>query len=207
WGLGGAAVVVERAEPLSLKGKADPVPAFRLLEVLPGVPALARRLDSPMLGRDAELAAVVDAFERAVRGPGCELVTIVGVAGVGKSRLIREVSARLSDRAQILEGRCLPYGDGITFWPLGEIVKQAADIGDTDAPDQAIEKVVAMLAEHGAEDVPLITERVGAAIGLRRGEGVLQETFWAFRRLLETLAAVRPLVAVVDDVHWAEPTL
>ncbi len=201
------AVRVEPVEPLSLKGKSEPVLAYRLVEVMPHAPALARRLDSPMLGRDAELAAVVDAFERARRGPACELVTIVGVAGLGKSRLIREVSARLSERARILEGRCLPYGDGITFWPLAEIVKQAAGIDDTDRPEEALARVGAMLTERGAQDVSLITERVGAAIGLGRAEGVLQETFWAFRRLLEALASERPLVAVIDDIHWAEPTL
>jgi class 3 adenylate cyclase/tetratricopeptide (TPR) repeat protein len=201
------AVRVEAVEPLSLKGKAEPVPAFRLVEVLPRAPAFARRLDSPMLGRDAELAAVVDACERAERGPGCELVTIVGVAGVGKSRLIREVSSRLADRARILEGRCLPYGEGITFWPLAEIVKQAAGIDDTDPPGEAVAKIVAMLTAREAEQVPYIAERVGAAIGLGQAEGVIQETFWAFRRLLETLAAERPLVVVIDDIHWAEPTL
>src|SRR5262249_49962859 len=162
---------------------------------------------SPMLGRDAELGAIVDAFERARRGSGCELVTVVGVAGVGKSRMVREVTARLSEQARILEGRCLPYGDGITFWPLAEIVKQAAGIDDADLPDEALAKVDAMLMERDAEDAPLITERVGAAVGLGRAEGVLQETFWAFRRLLESLAADRPLVAVIDDIHWAESTL
>ena len=201
------AVRAEPVEPLSLKGKAEPVAAFRLLEVLPGAPAHTRRLDSPMLGRDADLAAVVGAFERAERGPGCELVTIVGVAGVGKSRLIREVSSRLRDRARILEGRCLPYGDGITFWPLAEIVKQAAGIEDTDAPDEAVAKIGAVLSAEDPEQASLIVDRVSAAIGLGQAQGVIQETFWAFRRLLEILAGDRPLVAVIDDIHWAEPTL
>jgi class 3 adenylate cyclase/tetratricopeptide (TPR) repeat protein len=201
------AVRVEALEPLSLKGKAEPVPAFRLVEVLPGAHARTRRLDSPMLGRDAEMAAVVYACERAERGPGCELVTVLGVAGVGKSRLIREVSSRLADRARILEGRCLPYGEGITFWPLAEIVKEAAGIDDTDPPEEAVGKIGAMLAARDAEQVPFIAERVGAAIGLGQAQGVIQQTFWAFRRLLEILALDRPLVAVIDDIHWAEPTL
>jgi class 3 adenylate cyclase/tetratricopeptide (TPR) repeat protein len=201
------AVRVEAIEPLSLKGKADAVRAFRLVEVLPGAPALARRLDSPMLGRDAELAAVVDVFERAQAGPGCELLTVIGVAGVGKSRLIREVSTRLADRAWILEGRCLPYGDGITFWPLAEIVKQAAKIDDNDPPQQALAKIGAVLVGSDAEEVSFIAERVGAAIGLVQAQGVIQETFWAFRRLLEILARGRPLIAIIDDIHWAEPTL
>ncbi|HSD49682.1 MAG TPA: adenylate/guanylate cyclase domain-containing protein [Actinomycetota bacterium] len=201
------AVRAEPVEPLSLKGKAEPVAAFRLLEVLPGAPAHVRRLDSPMLGRDGELAAVVDAFGRAEHEPGCELVTILGVAGVGKSRLIREVSSRLRDRARILEGRCLPYGDGITFWPLAEIVKRAAGIEDTDAPDEAVAKIGVVLSAEDTERASLIADRVSAAIGLGQAEGVIQETFWAFRRLLEILAADRPLVAVIDDIHWAEPTL
>ena len=201
------AVRVDPVEPLALKGKAEPVPAFRLVEVLPGAPAFARRLDSPMLGRDAELRAVVDAFERAERGPGCELVTVLGVAGVGKSRLIRELSSRLADRARILEGHCLPYGDGITFWPVAEIVKQAAGIEETDPPSEAGAKIDAMLSTRDPEQASLIADRVGAAIGLGQAEGAIQETFWACRRLLETLADERPLVAVIDDIHWAEPTL
>jgi class 3 adenylate cyclase len=201
------AVHVEPVEPLSLKGKADPVPAFRLVDVVSGAPAFARRLDSPMLGRDAEIRELVDAFERAQRGPGCELVTVLGVAGVGKSRLIRELSSRLAGRARIIEGRCLPYGDGITFWPVAEIVKEAAGIGDTDSPSEAGAKINALLSAVDPEEVALIRDRVEAAMGLGDAQGAIQETFWAFRRLLETLADRRPLVAVIDDIHWAEPTL
>src|SRR5205809_4578215 len=113
------AVRVDAVEPLDLKGKTDPVPAFRLLEVVAGAPAFTRRLDSPMLGRDAELATVLDAFARAERERRCQLVTVVGVAGVGKSRMIREVSSRLADRARVLEGRCLPSGTGSRSGPWG----------------------------------------------------------------------------------------
>jgi class 3 adenylate cyclase/tetratricopeptide (TPR) repeat protein len=201
------AVRVDPVEPLSLKGKADPVPAYRLLEVLPGAPALARRLDSPMLGRDAELGQLVEAFERAKQGPACQLMTVVGVAGVGKSRLIRELSSRLADRARILEGRCLPYGEGITFWPVAEIVKQAAGIDETDPPAGAAAKIGAMLSTQDPEEASMIRDRVRAAMGLGEAQGAIQETFWAFRRLLEWLAGERPLVAVIDDIHWAESTL
>jgi class 3 adenylate cyclase/tetratricopeptide (TPR) repeat protein len=201
------AVRVDPVEPLSLKGKAEPVPTFRLLEVLPGAPAFARHLDSPMLGRDAELRVVLDAFERVERGPGCELVTILGVAGVGKSRLIREASSRLADRARVLKGRCLPYGEGITFWPVAEIVKQAAGIDEADPPDEAGAKIDELLTSSDPDQASLIRNQVGAAIGLGHAAGAIQETFWAFRRLLETLADARPLVAVIEDIHWAEPTL
>jgi class 3 adenylate cyclase/tetratricopeptide (TPR) repeat protein len=201
------AVRVDPMEALPLKGKSEPVRAFRLVEILPGEPAFARRLDSPMVGRDPELRAVLDAFEHAERGRACELVTVLGVAGVGKSRLLRELSTRLVDRARILKGRCLAYGEGITFWPVAEIVKQAARIDDSDAPNEARAKIGAMFSGQDAEAASLIQERVGAAIGLGETQGAVQETFWAFRRFLETLATERPVVAVIDDIHWAEATL
>ncbi len=199
------AVRVEATEPLPLKGKAEPVRAFRLLEVLAGAPALARRLDSAMVGRDDELRQVLDAFDRVELGRSCELVTIVGEAGVGKSRLTMEVLSRLAGRATVLEGRCLPYGEGITFWALAEMVRQAAGIDEGDPPAGALAKIAGLL--NGNDDAALVRDRVGAAIGLSDATGAIQETFWATRRLLEALAADRPVVAVFDDIHWAEPTL
>jgi class 3 adenylate cyclase/tetratricopeptide (TPR) repeat protein len=199
------AVRVEATEPLSLKGKAEPVPAFRLLAVLAGAPALARRLDSPMVGRNDELRQVLDALERAKGSRSCELVTIVGEAGVGKTRLTMEVLSRLAGKATVLEGRCLPYGEGITFWPLSEMVKHAARIDDSDPAPRALAKIEGLLDGH--EDAGLIRDRVGAAIGLSGATAAIQETFWAIRRLLEALALDRPVVAVFDDIHWAEPTL
>jgi tetratricopeptide (TPR) repeat protein len=199
------AVRVEATKPLPLKGKADPVTAFRVLDVLAGAPPLARRLDSPMVGRDDELGQVLDAFDRVRGGRRCELVTIIGEAGVGKSRLTMEVLSRLAGRATVLEGRCLPYGEGITFWALAEIVRQAARIDDGDPPAEALAKIAGLL--DGIEDAGVVRDRVGAAIGLSDATGAIQETFWATRRLLEVLAAQRPVVAVFDDIHWAEPTL
>jgi class 3 adenylate cyclase/tetratricopeptide (TPR) repeat protein len=198
------AVRVEDAGPMRLKGKAEPVPAFRLVEVIAGAAAHTRRLDSPMVGRDHQLRSVLDAFDRVERTRSCELVTIVGEAGVGKSRLTIEVLSRLAGRATVLEGRCLPYGEGITFWALAEIVKQAASIDDDDPSSDALAKIEGLL--HGDDDAAVVRDRVGAAIGLGDGTGAIQETFWATRRLLEVLAADRPVVAVVDDIHWAEPT-
>jgi class 3 adenylate cyclase/tetratricopeptide (TPR) repeat protein len=199
------AVRVEATEPLPLKGKAEPVPAFRLLDVLAGAPPLVRRLDSPMVGRDDELRQVLDAFDFVKNDRSCELVTIVGEAGVGKSRLTREVLSRLADRATVLQGRCLPYGEGITFWALAEMVKQAAAIDDGDPPAHALAKIAGLLS--GYDDAALVRDRVGAAIGLGDAAGAIEEAFWATRRLLEALAADRPVVAVFDDIHWAEPTL
>ena len=112
------AVLVEPLEPLALKGKAQPVQAWRLLGVVAGAPAVARRLDAPMVGRDEELARLRTAFEEAVRDHACRLVTVFGPAGIGKSRLANELLAEVRDEATVLVGRCLPYGEGITYWPL-----------------------------------------------------------------------------------------
>ena len=201
------AVRVEPVEPLTLKGKPEPVSAFQLLEVLPGAPALARRLDSPMVGRKAELRQLSEAFDRVERQSACQLVTLVGVAGVGKTRLVRELCSRLAGRARILEGRCLSYGEGITFWPVAEIVKHAAGINDSDSPDEARAKIAATLSSDDPDDATLLMDRIGSAIGLGEAQGAIQETFWALRRMLEILAVDRSLIAVIDDIHWAEHTL
>ena len=200
------AVWVEPMERLSLKGKAEAVVAFRLLKVVSGASSFKRRLDSPMVGRDVELQQLLDAFTRAVRGPGCELVTILGVAGVGKSRLTHELLSGLPDGARVLEGRCLPYGEGITFWPVSEMVKQAAGIEDTDPPAEARARISGLLEREG-DEASLIGARVAAAIGLGDAQGALQETFWAIRRFLESLAARQPVAAVFDDIQWAESTM
>jgi class 3 adenylate cyclase/tetratricopeptide (TPR) repeat protein len=201
------ALRVETIEPLVLKGKAEPVPAFRLLEVVAGAPAYARSLDSPMVGRDVELQQVMSAFDAAEQTMTCRLVTVLGVAGVGKSRLIGEASSRLADRAMLLNGHCLQYGEGITFWPIAEMVRQAAEIATSDSPSDARDKVAALLSSLEPAESALVSDRICAAIGLGGSDGAIQETFWAVRRMLEALAVDRPLVAVVEDIHWAESTL
>ena len=201
------AVQVEPVEPLELKGKTDRVRAFRFVDVTPGAPAFARRLDSPLVGREEELGRLQRVFDEAVAERACRLLTVLGDAGLGKSRLVTELVARVRDRSRVLWGRCLPYGEGITFWPVAELVKEAAAIDETDAPDAARSKLRALVAD--AEDGTEVAERVSAAIGLGgdgAGGGDIQETFWAVRRLLEILAAEKPLVVLFDDIHWAEPT-
>jgi class 3 adenylate cyclase/tetratricopeptide (TPR) repeat protein len=200
------AVQVESVEPLTVRGKAEPVIAFRLIEVAAGAGRVARRLDSPMVGRDVELQQLIDAFARAVRGTDCQLVTVLGVAGVGKSRLTRELLSRLADAPRVLEGTCLSYGEGITFWPIAEMVKHAAGIDDSDDAATARDKIGELLRGAG-DDASLIRDRVAAAIGLADAQGALQETFWAVRRLFEVLASKQPVVAVFEDIHWAEATL
>jgi class 3 adenylate cyclase/tetratricopeptide (TPR) repeat protein len=200
------AVHVEPVDPLELKGKSDRVPAFRLVDVTPGAPAFARRLDSPLVGREEELGLLQRVFEEAVAERACRMATVQGDAGLGKSRLVAELVARLGDRARVLSARCLPYGEGITFWPIAELVKEAAAIDETAAAEAARAKLRALVAnaEEGAE----VADRVSAAIGLGEGgAGDIRETFWAVRRLLEIVAADAPLVVLFEDIHWAEPTL
>ena len=158
------AVQVERVEPLELKGKTDRVPAFRLLDVTPGAPAFARRLDSPLVGREKELGRLRRGFDEAVAERACRMVTVMGDAGLGKSRLVTELVARIGDQARVLWARCLPYGEGITFWPVAELVKEAAAIDETDAPDAARSKLRALVAD--AQDGTEVAERVSDAIGL-----------------------------------------
>jgi class 3 adenylate cyclase/tetratricopeptide (TPR) repeat protein len=195
------------AEPLgAIEAKGKPrLPAWRMLE-MHDWDGTAVRLDSPLVGRTADLKALIDSFELAEAEQSCRLFTVVGPAGIGKSRLVHEFVGRLGDRATVLRGRCLPYGDGITFWPLVEVVRQAAELTDRDSADEARRKIVALL--QPGDDSERIGERVATAVG--RGEAATarpDETFWAVRRLFESLARERPLVVVVDDLQWAESTL
>src|SRR5438093_3662215 len=198
------AVDAERIAPLSLKGKGEPVAAFRLHQVRPGAEAVRRRIDSPMVGRDRQLSLLNQTFDAAAMDRACHLFTVIGSPGVGKSRLVQEFVAAISERATVLRGRCLPYGEGITYWPVAEMVKQAAVVTDDDAPDAASAKVAALLP---GEEGGLVTERLIQAMGFTEAAAPAEELAWAFRKLLETLARTRPVVPVFDDIHWAEPTL
>lgn len=190
-------VRVEPVEPLMLHGKAEPVPAYRLLGVEEAGGG-ARQLETPLVGRAAELLALEQAFERSGhRVP--QVAVIAGDAGSGKSRLIAEFLRRNSESALILRGRCLAYGDGITFWPLGEVVREAAAITAGDAVSEALAKL-----EQLAE--PDVARRLAAAIGLTTEVFGTADIFWAARKLFERLGAERPLIVLFEDVHWAEQT-
>jgi class 3 adenylate cyclase/tetratricopeptide (TPR) repeat protein len=172
------AVEVEPVEPLALKGKGGRMPAYRLLRVHAHAPAFARRLDAPLVGRERELAALRAAFDAAVASRGCHVCTVVGPGGIGKSRLARAWLATLDGEATVVSGRCLHYGEGITFWPLVEVLMQLGD---------PVAHVLERIAQGGA--------------------GSPQELFWEVRKALEGVAAERPLVIVLDDLQWAEPML
>jgi tetratricopeptide (TPR) repeat protein len=167
-----------------LKGKRDPVPAWRLVAV--STAAAERLFDSPLVGRDGELAALAEAWERACGGPGCELATVVGAAGVGKSRLAAEFLAAAG--ATVVRGRCLSYGEGITYWPVVEVLRQ-------------------LEAQRSRLELdPVATDALAALLG-HGGTSSTDEIAWAFRKLLEAVAAERPLVAVFDDIQWGEDVL
>ncbi|MGB2954120.1 MAG: AAA family ATPase, partial [Gaiellaceae bacterium] len=169
-----AAVEVEPVEPLSLKGKSEPLRAHRLVRVVEGAPALERQLDVALVGRREELAQLRAAFEAAVSERRCRLVTVLGPPGIGKSRLARELESTLAGEAAVFSGRCLPYGEGITYWPLVEIFRKA------DAENE-----------------------LSAALSA----GAPEEISWSVRKAFEQRSRQRPLTLVVEDIHWAEPTL
>jgi class 3 adenylate cyclase/tetratricopeptide (TPR) repeat protein len=197
------AIRAEPLGPLTLKGKEEAVEAHRLVEVLPGVLSHTRRFDSPMVGRGRELHSLVDAFERAAAERSCHLFTVLGAAGVGKSRLVREALAQLGDRARLLVGTCLPYGEGITFWPALEVVKQGTGIEDGDSAEDVLAKIRTALGDD--DSAALAAERVAALVGLEETGGTAEQGFWGFRKLIEALARERPTVLVFDDVNWGEP--
>jgi class 3 adenylate cyclase len=169
------AVEVAPVEPLTLKGKGERVRAFRLLSVDPAAPGRARKFDGPLVGRQRELGLVRDAWDGVVEASACRVVTILGTAGVGKSRLVAEFLAEQERAATVLRGRCLPYGEGITFWPMIEAL--------TSVRDRARSTL----------------EQLGSG-----GAATPEELFLEVRRLLEALAAERPVILHIDELQWAE---
>lgn len=194
------AVEVEAVEPLTLKGKAELVNAFRLLRA-DGEEGLARRHDRPLVGRAAELASLRQAYDAACTDRTARMVTVIGEAGMGKSRLVRELVEHVASEARIVTGRCLSYGDGITFWPLAMVVREAAGIAPGDAPDLALAQLAAAAANEE------VAERLAVVLGLSTQPYPLGEINWAARKFFEHLAAAEPLIVLIDDIHWAEPAL
>lgn len=208
------AVDVEAIEPLQLKGKSEPVRAFKLLGVRsePGadragwqLPAsvatgesAAPRSAPPMVGRDGELASARAVFEQTVRAGRPHLLTVLGDPGIGKSRLAAELAGELAAEASVLVGRCLSYGQGISFWPLREALTQAAG-------DESRDAVRGLL--DGADDADAVADIVASTLGLGMAESVGEQVQWAFRRLFELLGSRRPTLLVIEDVHWAEEPL
>jgi DNA-binding SARP family transcriptional activator len=190
------AVQVEAADPAALKATGRGA-AWRLLEVEAGAPGYLRHLETPMIGRAEELGRLRQSFERTAEERAVQLFTVVGPPGIGKSRLAEALVASLGGQAKVLRGRSLSYGEGITFWPLREVVSQV----NGDDPRRSLRGV---LADEG--DADTIVDRLLGAAGLAGGASSNEETFWAARKLFEALARERPVVLMLDDVHWADPT-
>jgi DNA-binding SARP family transcriptional activator len=190
------AVQTEPAGELELAGELQPT--WRLLDVDAKGALILRRLDAPLVGREWELGELQRAFERSTRGLTSHLVTILGAAGIGKSRLAREFVFGVRQEATVLVGQCLSYGEGVTFWPLAEMVRQAAGEASREA-------VVELLADEA--EAEQIAERIAGAIGTGEPVGSEVDVFWASRKLFTALAKRRPLVLLLEDLHWAEPTM
>ncbi len=194
------AVEVEAAGSLPLKGVAEEVPAYRFL-ALKGRDGAAADRRRALVGRERELALLESELERAISQNACRLVTVVAQAGLGKSSLTEAFARAADGRVRGARGRCLPYGRGITFWPLSEVVRQFAGIEENDSPDVARSRIAACVPDE--EDV---VERIASVVGLSERQFPVEEVFWGTRKLLEALAGEIPLIVVFEDVHWAETT-
>jgi class 3 adenylate cyclase/tetratricopeptide (TPR) repeat protein len=208
WQLVRGAVTATPSGPYAAKGKDVPVTAYRLESVGTLTEGRTRHLESALVGRERELRALRRSFEDSQADERCHLVTVLGPAGIGKTRLIAELLGTSAAGARVLRGRCLSYGKGITLWPLREQLVEAADIAEAD-----LEAATGRLSDFARSLVGSVAEGDRIASALGRGIGLnsesieREELFWAVRRTFEGLAEAHPLVAVFDDLHWAEPTL
>jgi class 3 adenylate cyclase/tetratricopeptide (TPR) repeat protein len=185
----------EPLEPVTVRGKAEPLVAWRLAKGS----ARGRADAAPLQGREAELRALREAFERVVYERAPQRMVVLGPAGIGKSRLALELEGALRDRASVLTGRCLPYGEGITFWALGEVLRQLAGGADPHAA------LVAALPQ--GPRAALVAERALQAAGLEEPTSAREDLTRAVVEVFEALARRGPLVLVLEDVHWAESPL
>jgi class 3 adenylate cyclase/tetratricopeptide (TPR) repeat protein len=192
-------VEAEAVEPLALKGKAENVAAWRLVALQEDV--APQRRETPLVGRERELATLMESF-KAARGPSrCRLATVLGAPGMGKSRLVDEFVHTLGDQVSVARGRCLSHGRGVTFWPIVEIARETAGILDDDAPELARAKIAELVGDRE------VAERLASMIGLSTTQFPVEEGFWGVRKFLESLCEPCPLVVLIEDVHWAETTM
>jgi class 3 adenylate cyclase/tetratricopeptide (TPR) repeat protein len=199
----------QELEPVSAKGKSAPLVLRRPLRPLARFGSdVIRTHSTPFVGREVEKTLLVGLLDRSIRDRTVQLVTVVGEPGVGKSRQVGELLADVERRAELVrwrQGRCLPYGDGIAFWALGEIVKAHAGVFEGDAPEIAREKLRAVLPE--GVDGAWLEERLLPLLGIEAAAAERAESFSAWRTFLESIAERDPTVLVVEDLHWADPAL
>jgi class 3 adenylate cyclase/tetratricopeptide (TPR) repeat protein len=206
------AVVFDYAElpPALLKGKAEPVRVFHAKSPRARFGTdLTRTHESPFVGREIDLAILKGLFDKSVAAASAQLVTVVGEPGLGKSRLVAELFAYIDARPELVtwrQGRCLPYGEGITFWALGEILKAQTGILESDPPAVASEKLEHVLPE-GAER-EWFRQRLLPLLGIEATSSAeREELFTAWRRFLEAIAERGPTVLVFEDLHWADEAM
>jgi class 3 adenylate cyclase/tetratricopeptide (TPR) repeat protein len=190
-----SAVRVRRHGDLELRGKTGRMRTWRVEGLAPDRLRLRRGAGAAMVGRRRELAALRRRFDAAVQARRCVVTTVLGPAGIGKSRLVRQLVSEVEPGARIVVGRCLPYGEGITYWPLKEIVD---DLGGVDALER--------LLPGDEQDAPAAA-MVSGAIGRSQSTATAQDVQWAVRRLFESIARPQPLLIAFDDIQWAEPPL
>ena len=205
----------EELEPVIVKGKGEALAVWRALAARSrfGVD-VEQRTQVPLIGRDRELNLMRELFGRLEADATVQLVTVVGEPGVGKSRLVWEFQRFVDDLPDIVywrQGRCLPYGEGITFWALGEVVKSHAGILESDTPEGAAAKLdlalSAIVEEESERD--WIRTRLEPLVGLGEEAQAAEreESFTAWRSLLEAIASTRPLILVFEDLHWADAAM
>ncbi|HEX5578472.1 MAG TPA: AAA family ATPase, partial [Candidatus Limnocylindria bacterium] len=204
-----AAIEYQELEPATLKGKTEPVRIFHAIgpKARTGVDLTGAQA-STYIGRTDELAELKRLFESTVRDTSVNLVTVIGEAGMGKSRITAELRAhvmRLDQPVIWRQGRCLPYGEGITFWALGEVVKAQAGILESDSPADAEAKLDRVLPT--GPDQAWMRERLLPLIGLESAPANRDESFAAWRLFLAGMAADQPAVVVIEDLHWADEAM
>jgi len=205
YGLVRDAVEVEALRGLTARGKSDPVPAYRLLRVLDVVHGRRRRDDVPLVGRTQETRVLDDALERTVTSGHSHLLTVLGPPGIGKSRLVGEFLLRVGERADVAQGRCVSYGQGISYWPMIQALRHALHLSGTESEEITRHALEQALGE--VQDRDRVVEVLLPLLGKTGVQGSDEQTAWSIRRLLEELASRHPLVLCVDDLHWAEATL
>src|SRR6476659_1146438 len=201
-GLSYQGIDAEEVGLAELKGLNDPIPVWRAVCAGAGSGS-SSSVRAPLIGRESELELLGNTFDRTVRDRRAHLFTVYGEAGVGKSRLAREFVDGL-EGATVLVGRCLPYGEGITYWPLAEMVKTVAGISDDDPIEEAFEKLKAHCEDEAVADLLGLASGVLEALD---GERSPQEIAWAARAFIEKLAETQPVVLGFEDIHWAEEPL